>query len=451
MDAVFLLEGRLVRLVDDDQAEVGVGQEQRRARADDHFRFARRDAPPRAAALRRAQARMPRHRSAAEAGLEALEERLGQRDLGKQDQRLAVLAEAFGDGFEIDLGLARAGHPVEQHRVETLADRLRPGFAAAALCSSFRSGGAWSGSGSGQRTVGIDQHRLERAGVDQPAHHRVADLGNGGEFADGALAALDCRERFLALRRQPLGRAAGRRIFGELARPVERRRRRQHHPQHRGQWREVIIGRPLAQPPQLRGDRRHVEHAGQRPQPVVADLLGRQPLGVPRDPDQLPRPKRRDDDRAGLDLHVRGHAIIERAQRRVQGDNSGPGNTHAGCHCGERRDEAIHPLSRLDRFFTSECRCPLEIVGVRRRLQDRPHQHVVQVEIVAGRDDRRAGPTGHVPCAAITDLDPLEAIHAQQCHRPLLQLDHEVVDGVAVDVARRRADDRLPVFEAQQS
>ena len=34
LDAFLLLEARLVRLVDDDQAEVGIGQEQRRAGAD---------------------------------------------------------------------------------------------------------------------------------------------------------------------------------------------------------------------------------------------------------------------------------------------------------------------------------------------------------------------------------------------------------------------------------
>src|SRR3546814_5758092 len=34
MDALLLLEARFVRLVDDDQPEIGIGQEQRRARAD---------------------------------------------------------------------------------------------------------------------------------------------------------------------------------------------------------------------------------------------------------------------------------------------------------------------------------------------------------------------------------------------------------------------------------
>src|SRR3546814_955703 len=39
MDALLLLEARFVRLVDDDQPEIGIGQEQRRARADRHQRL----------------------------------------------------------------------------------------------------------------------------------------------------------------------------------------------------------------------------------------------------------------------------------------------------------------------------------------------------------------------------------------------------------------------------
>ena len=94
LDALLLLEARLVRLVDDDQAELRIGQEQGRAGADHDPGLAGRDRPPGAAALRLPEARMPGHRIAAEAGGEALEERLGQRDLGEQDERLAALRDA---------------------------------------------------------------------------------------------------------------------------------------------------------------------------------------------------------------------------------------------------------------------------------------------------------------------------------------------------------------------
>src|SRR5687768_5975535 len=66
---------------------------------------------------------MPGNRRAAEAGLEALEERLGQGDFWKQDESLPVLAQGFGNGFEIDFCLARSRHPIEQNRVEALSDR----------------------------------------------------------------------------------------------------------------------------------------------------------------------------------------------------------------------------------------------------------------------------------------------------------------------------------------
>ena len=44
---------------------------------------------------------MPCHRGATEAGVEALEERLGQRDLGEQYERLSAVAQALGDRFDI--------------------------------------------------------------------------------------------------------------------------------------------------------------------------------------------------------------------------------------------------------------------------------------------------------------------------------------------------------------
>ena len=52
LDAVLLLEARLMGLVDDDQPELRVGQEQGRARADNDLRLAAGDAAPGAAALR---------------------------------------------------------------------------------------------------------------------------------------------------------------------------------------------------------------------------------------------------------------------------------------------------------------------------------------------------------------------------------------------------------------
>ena len=53
MRAVLLLVGRVVLFIDDDEAEIGIGQEQRRARADDHLHLVRGDRRPGARALAR--------------------------------------------------------------------------------------------------------------------------------------------------------------------------------------------------------------------------------------------------------------------------------------------------------------------------------------------------------------------------------------------------------------
>ena len=53
-------------------------------------------------------------RAGAEAGLDPVEELARERDLGQQHQRLAARAQRLGDGFEIDLGLARPGDALQE-------------------------------------------------------------------------------------------------------------------------------------------------------------------------------------------------------------------------------------------------------------------------------------------------------------------------------------------------
>ena len=81
-------------LVDDDEAEVGERQKQRRARADDDPRLAARRRRPDAFALALRQPRMPFGRPRAETGGEPVEKLRGQRDLRQQHQRLAPLPQA---------------------------------------------------------------------------------------------------------------------------------------------------------------------------------------------------------------------------------------------------------------------------------------------------------------------------------------------------------------------
>ena len=91
-DAVLLLVGGVVLLIDDDQAKIGIGQEQRRARADHHLRLAGRDRRPGARALSWRQLGMPFGGADAEPRGEAIEELRGERDLRHQDQHLLACA-----------------------------------------------------------------------------------------------------------------------------------------------------------------------------------------------------------------------------------------------------------------------------------------------------------------------------------------------------------------------
>ena len=124
MRAVLLLVGGVVLFIDDDQAEIGIRQKQRRARADHHRDLVRRHRRPGALAHARRNLRMPFRRPHAEARGEAVERLRGERDLRHQDQRLPLLADVLRHRLEIDFGLAGAGDAVEQrHGVAALIDR----------------------------------------------------------------------------------------------------------------------------------------------------------------------------------------------------------------------------------------------------------------------------------------------------------------------------------------
>ena len=112
--AVFLLVDRVMLLIDDDEAEIGIGQEQRRARAGHDADLAGRHRMPGAGAHARAQLGMPFGRAHAEPRREAIEGLRGERDFRHQDQALAAPRHRLRDRLEIDLGLARAGDAVEQ-------------------------------------------------------------------------------------------------------------------------------------------------------------------------------------------------------------------------------------------------------------------------------------------------------------------------------------------------
>ena len=116
--AFLLLERGVVLFVDDDQAGPQQRAEDGRARADDD-----RAVPSRA--LRHAasrsdvvQPRVQHGERRVEARPEARDQLRGERDLGHQHERLFAALQNGGDRVQIDLGLAAAGHAVQQMRSE---------------------------------------------------------------------------------------------------------------------------------------------------------------------------------------------------------------------------------------------------------------------------------------------------------------------------------------------
>ena len=85
--------------------------------------------------LQLGQPRMEHGQPASEAAREALDQLRCERDLRHQDQRLQPVDAGGLDGGEVDLGLAAAGHPVQEHGLvaphlgdrRALGGRQRPG------------------------------------------------------------------------------------------------------------------------------------------------------------------------------------------------------------------------------------------------------------------------------------------------------------------------------------
>ena len=233
MRAVLLLVGRVVLFIDDDEAEIGIRQKQRRTRADHHLHFVRRHRAPSARAGAWAKLRMPLGRLGAEALGEAVEELRGERDFRHQDQRLPLVPDVFRDALEIDFGLAGAGDTVEQ----------RDGVAALVDRGAQRVGGGQLQ----QREIGFlkirvrrprhrfgRQHdRLQRAFVDQPVDHAGADAGFLRGLAFRAREPIgEQRQHARARRRHALRRGPRQPHADALAAGAEMFPHAQRHAQH---------------------------------------------------------------------------------------------------------------------------------------------------------------------------------------------------------------------------
>ncbi len=181
MRAVLLLVGGVVLFIDDDEPEIGVRQEQRRARADHHRHFVLRHRAPGALTRARRQLRMPFRRPHAEARRKAVEELRGERDLRHQDQRLVLAADVLRHRLEIDLRLAGAGDAVEQRdRVAALRRRGTQAICGGELAErEFGLGEIRIGRL--RHRIGRQHHGFQRAFVDQPVDH----AGRDARFARG--------------------------------------------------------------------------------------------------------------------------------------------------------------------------------------------------------------------------------------------------------------------------
>ncbi len=279
---------------------------------------------------------MPGHRLVAEAGGEALEKGLGERDLGQQDERLPPPPKRLGDRFEIDLGLAGPGHPVEQEGREGRGpDRLDEDVRRRAL-GQLQLGRIVIRVGEREGVVDRDFDRLDRARLDEAPDHPVRDPRRDRQLAHQPLPLADPLQRLGARGGQPFGDEAGQAIFGDRPPALQGAGRSQGHAQHRGERGEVVIGGPLDQPPERLGERRQVVGGDERPEAIVADRLGFEPVLLPDHAGQLPRAERSEHDRARADLHALRHAIVERPDRGIEQEDSA----------------AVHP--RLDRVAGSE-------------------------------------------------------------------------------------------------
>ena len=177
--AVLLLEGLLMFLIDDDQAQFRERQEQRRARAHHHPRLAVHHRAIGAAAFLLRQIGVPFGRAgtpkrAAKRSRNCTVSAIS----GSRISTCLSCAQRFGHRFEIDFGLARAGHAIQQMggkflRRHRCAQRFAPPPPDRRSVSARRNpaSGAAKGANSGS-SVG-DQ----RARLDQPAHHGGRDIG----------------------------------------------------------------------------------------------------------------------------------------------------------------------------------------------------------------------------------------------------------------------------------
>jgi hypothetical protein len=122
----FLLVGRVVLLVDDNECEIGDGSEDRRARAYDHARLSTLDAVPLLGAFAVGERGVEDGNFVAENLMQIGRDCRRQADFRNEENRGASSLEHAAHGCQINRCFARAGDAVQQHAGEFVACHAFP-------------------------------------------------------------------------------------------------------------------------------------------------------------------------------------------------------------------------------------------------------------------------------------------------------------------------------------
>ncbi len=238
---------------------------------------------------------MPFAGTRAEPRLDPVQELGRQRDFGQQHQRLPALTQAFGDGLQIDLGLARAGDPAQKRGA--IGAGPHGGAQAQGRLGLIGSKG-FAGQIRVQARIGqiARRQRLgQRAGLDQSLHHAGADAGQLRQFTRRkarAAVIVDHPQHGGAGIGHPFGRRAG-----PMDDPPRRGRliqigRPRRHAQHQGHRRQRVFPHPGQEFDHLGRQRRRIDQPRHRSQPRRIEIAQTRPPDRPHHP---PRPQGHDD------------------------------------------------------------------------------------------------------------------------------------------------------------
>ena len=307
--------------VDDDQPEIGKRQEESRTSPHHDARFAGRHRAPGLAPPRAGDFRMPMQRRRPEPVFEAPEPIHRECDLGQQHEHLTAARQRSGHRFEIDLGLARAGDPVEQrHLAGGAGGDLSPQTRRGTLLRRGKRGAPPPPVRPRDFHRRFDRDRPHQAVTDKAAHHaragprRARDLGRlagtaVGEKIEDAFAGVGQAH---PVRRLGPGDNIGR--FDPWR--VERFRHAHRHAQHRAGRGHRVGGGPGDGLQEVGREGRNLKHGGHIAQLRLFDIA----LGLaPNDTGHLANAERHPDEPPGRDIHTLGDPVVVSAGDR-QGD-----------------------------------------------------------------------------------------------------------------------------------